>query len=367
MVCRARFAVLAVFSIIDILCHCDDSDGMNDHKDVIASSFLRPLLRYADERDLAVPEFRADCEAALAEAFMDARLLCDLLDDLYRADPTPALGLRLGGNVDFSSFGLVGYLVGSCATVSHALGRYWRFHPLLQGGLESWVEPTPRGLRLNWRQAVANTPLALEFSAAVFLKLYRSLVDGHYPVISVGLPFEGVSNAGLYDAVAGCPVHFGAAALYIEVPRAAMAMRLPGRDPQLQRVLEEHANEELDLAVRRESDDEFVARVQATLVQSLQHGDVAASTIAHAMGYPLRTFYRKLATAGCSYRSILANVRLRLARQYMTDPSLSNSEIGLRLGYSEQSSFIRAFRGWTGSTPAEYRRSIGRRQWREKP
>lgn len=331
---------------------------MNDQQDVIASSFLRPLVHYADERELAVPHLRSHCEHALEEAFVGAALLCELLEELYQADPAPALGLRLGGNVDFASFGLVGYLVGSCATVGQALGRYRRFQPLLQRGLESWVEPTGRGLRLNWRQPVANTRLALEFSVAVFLKLYRSLVNGHYPVISVGFPFDDVAEPGLYQALAGCPVRFGAAAMYIEVPKAAMAMRLPGRDPQLQRLLEEHANEELDLALRRQGEDDFVSQVQATVVQSLQHGDVAASTIARAMGYPLRTFYRRLGVARCSYRSILADVRLRLAKQFMADPSLTNTEIGLRLGYSEQSSFIRAFRSWTGSTPADYRRDL---------
>ncbi|MFC4257859.1 AraC family transcriptional regulator ligand-binding domain-containing protein [Marinobacter lacisalsi] len=331
---------------------------MNDQQDVIASSFLRPLLHYADERDLVVPDFRARCERALEDAFVGATVLCDLLDELYQADPSPALGLRLGGNVDFASFGLVGYLVSSCATVGQALGRYRRFQPLLQRGLESWVEPTVRGLKLNWRQPVANTRLALEFSVAVFLKLYRSLVDGQYPVFSVGFPFCEPAEPGLYEALVGCPVRFDADAMYVEVPESAMAMRLSGRDPQLQRMLEEHANKALGLTLRRHDSDGFISQVHATVVQSLQYGHVAAADIAHVMGYPLRTFYRKLGAAGCSYRSILAEVRLRLARQFMEDPSLSNTEIGLRLGYSEQSSFIRAFRGWTGSTPADYRRDL---------
>ena len=205
---------------------------------------------------------------------------------------------------------------------------------------------------------MANTRLALEFSVAAFLKLYRSLVDGQYPVFSVGFPFGEPAEPGLYEALAGCPVRFDADAIYIEVPESAMAMRLPGRDPQLQRMLEERANKELGLTLHHQDSDEFVSQVQGTVVQSLQHGHVAAATVAHVMGYPLRTFYRKLGSAGCSYRLILAEARLRLARQFMEDPSLSNTEIGLRLGYSEQSSFIRAFRSWTGSTPADYRRNL---------
>ena len=55
-------------------------------------------------------------------------------------------------------------------------------------------------------------------------------------------------------------------------------------------------------------------------------------------------------------------VRLvELALRELTTGDTPYAEIALRLGYSEQSSFCRAFRAWTGVTPGEYRRQHSRR------
>jgi AraC-like DNA-binding protein len=40
---------------------------------------------------------------------------------------------------------------------------------------------------------------------------------------------------------------------------------------------------------------------------------------------------------------------------YLKDPNLSLTEIAFLLGYSEQSAFTRAFRGWQGESPGSYR------------
>ncbi|HEJ2575411.1 TPA: helix-turn-helix transcriptional regulator [Pseudomonas aeruginosa] len=53
---------------------------------------------------------------------------------------------------------------------------------------------------------------------------------------------------------------------------------------------------------------------------------------------------------------MLDELRQQLAKQYLADPALSLSEIALMLGYSEQSAFSRAFRGWYGETPLRYRK-----------
>jgi AraC-like DNA-binding protein len=43
-----------------------------------------------------------------------------------------------------------------------------------------------------------------------------------------------------------------------------------------------------------------------------------------------------------------------LALRYLADARYSPKEVTCLLGYSEPASFHRAFRQWTGNTPAEY-------------
>lgn len=48
--------------------------------------------------------------------------------------------------------------------------------------------------------------------------------------------------------------------------------------------------------------------------------------------------------------------RMERARSLLQKPALSVTEIGIRIGFRETSSFTRAFRRFTGLTPTEYRR-----------
>ena len=49
-------------------------------------------------------------------------------------------------------------------------------------------------------------------------------------------------------------------------------------------------------------------------------------------------------------------MRRALAEEMLTATPLSVSDVAIRLGYAESSTFIYAFKRWTGATPAAYRR-----------
>jgi AraC-like DNA-binding protein len=72
-----------------------------------------------------------------------------------------------------------------------------------------------------------------------------------------------------------------------------------------------------------------------------------------------RTLQRKLSTEGKTFKQILKSVRKKLAMEYLKDERLSFSEISYLLGFSEQSSFTRAFKNWTGVSPTQARQSSG--------
>jgi AraC-like DNA-binding protein len=54
---------------------------------------------------------------------------------------------------------------------------------------------------------------------------------------------------------------------------------------------------------------------------------------------------------------LLQDTRLQLARKYLGQRSRSVVETSYLLGFSEPSTFSRAFKRWTGMAPAEYRES----------
>lgn len=73
------------------------------------------------------------------------------------------------------------------------------------------------------------------------------------------------------------------------------------------------------------------------------------------MGMSERAFYRRLPDEGVSYREAVQDAQAALARELLTESNCSISEIAFLTGFSEQSTFSRAFKRWVGEAPARYR------------
>jgi AraC-like DNA-binding protein len=69
-----------------------------------------------------------------------------------------------------------------------------------------------------------------------------------------------------------------------------------------------------------------------------------------------RALRRRLEAEGASYRDLLADVRMRLAVEYLRKTQMTNEEIARRIGYSDAANFRHAFARWTGKRPSEFRR-----------
>ncbi len=80
-------------------------------------------------------------------------------------------------------------------------------------------------------------------------------------------------------------------------------------------------------------------------------------SVASVMGVSVRTLQRRLAEHGLDFSSIVERTRFDAAMTLLHDRSMSLVRIALELGYSDLSSFSRAFRRWTGVAPGRFRRS----------
>jgi AraC-like DNA-binding protein len=79
---------------------------------------------------------------------------------------------------------------------------------------------------------------------------------------------------------------------------------------------------------------------------------------AYSTGISPRTMQRSLTKHGTSFTSLLDAARMELAIEWLPDEQCSISKIARDLGYGEISSFSRAFRRATGTSPRAYRKSL---------
>ena len=159
-------------------------------------------------------------------------------------------------------------------------------------------------------------------------------------------------DASLFYEMFRCPVEFGAGQNSLHIERRQADERLTGANKQLAQ-LNDH------IVVRylaSQSRDDIVNRVKAAILECLGQGTVTENAIADSLHMSTRNLNRKLATDDTSFKKLLLEIRSELANQYINDPTLTLTEISFMLGFSEISSFSRAFKRWTGLSPSEARK-----------
>ena len=96
----------------------------------------------------------------------------------------------------------------------------------------------------------------------------------------------------------------------------------------------------------------------AQLRNQLRGDEVTADSVAKALGMSARTLRRRLEAENTTFQELRDALRKGRALEHMRESQLTISEIAYLLGFGETSAFHRAFRRWTGKTPAQYRREI---------
>jgi AraC-like DNA-binding protein len=196
-------------------------------------------------------------------------------------------------------------------------------------------------------------PLSVaEFVLASVLFVGHRLVGQPVPPKAVHFTASAPHNVALREQLFGCPVLFDQAENAIIARRSAMEAANPRADSSLQRIVLRHAAELVErLPVRKQFSDQL----REHIIGHLRGGPPSIERISELVHMSPRTIHRRLAEENISYRDVVDDVRRDLARGYLQESELSLGEIAFLLGFSHVNAFHRAFRRWTGQTPAEAR------------
>jgi AraC-like DNA-binding protein len=77
--------------------------------------------------------------------------------------------------------------------------------------------------------------------------------------------------------------------------------------------------------------------------------------VARKLAMSVPTLRRRLEAEGLTYSAIVDKSREQLARRWLLEKDRSIADVVFLLGFSDVPSFHKAFRRWTGTTPAEFR------------
>ncbi|MEJ2534533.1 MAG: AraC family transcriptional regulator [Gammaproteobacteria bacterium] len=265
----------------------------------------------------------------------------------------PAFGLRAAGFVHPSQLGALGYAFLASPTLRDAFTCMQRYIRVLNDQSRFDVDETDDRVvtSITVNQDSNNVVARDDSQIAYAVTLCRMNAGKDFDPVEVWFRHDEPEDRKPYEDLFRCPVSFGAESNALAVNRADALRTLPSANPILAQM-----NERVVIQRLAKLDQEDIPnRARAAIMEQLPSGQVSDESVAEALHMTSRTLHRRLSDAGLTFRGTLQEVRRELADQYIQDRSLTLTEITFLLGFSEVSSFSRAFKNWHGVPPSEAR------------
>ena len=307
---------------------------------VTADELLGPLG--LGEQDVSQPLARFPHDLYLA-----------IVDRARTLTGEPALGVFWGLQMRVSVFGYLGFATMSAATLRDAIELAIQFAPLgtTAEGLRLHVNGNAASIFLEEYAEQGSVRDVITLARLVGLWKIAETITGRElnATVEIAIP-EPPYYSRFAHIVPRCT--FGHAATRALMSVEVLDYPVITANPVALRLAGEHCARELSLL----SSGGRLIRAVRGLVWEREGRFRSAFEVARAMHMSPRSLRRKLQAQGVSLLGLLDQERRDRALVLVQSPELSIAEIAERLGYQNARNFERAFRRWTGRSPAAYRR-----------
>ncbi|WP_046113729.1 AraC family transcriptional regulator [Aquincola tertiaricarbonis] len=309
-----------------------------DPYDVLRKAQITPaMLRRSDSR-ISAEQMEQVSEAAMRE-----------LDD-------EALGWWQR-RLPWGSYGLLARASLTAPDLRVALKRWCRHHRLVCDDVALALEADRQQATITLAEHRPPWPGTRELCLVTTLRNihgYASwLVDSRIPLRSVQFPFARPAHADAYPWMFGCEPVFDApvAAFTFDAQYLALPVK---RDERAARLMLQRA---LPLTVRLYRRDRLLVQRVRELLAREPAAMVNADALAAALNVSVRTLHRQLQGEGASLQALKDEARRAHALDLLARTQRPIKQIAQAVGFDSEKSFARAFRGWVGQSPSEWRRA----------
>jgi AraC-like DNA-binding protein len=331
----------------------------------VALSFLRPSVEYVRSQGkpvISLLKILGVDEAGLADP--DARVPDSvsepLMDEAQRLCNDPNIGLHIGLEMQASHLGVLGLLMLTCESARDAFDLVMRYQTLVgDGGFVRVEEQLDQFVIIYAEHPQRPEPYprhTVECCLVGWCQIALSLGGAQAKLSKVTLVCDPPDDISEQQKAFGCPLEYNATQNTIRFPLINVDTGFLAGNEGLKAVLETQAKQRLSVlsSIQKDSDP-IVEKSKQFVAESIAYGVPGLDDLAGQFAVSSRTLQRQLDAAGKTYKQLVDEVRTDLATAYMADEDLSLLDVALMLGFSEQSSFQRAFKRWFDKTPGQYR------------
>jgi len=267
-------------------------------------------------------------------------------------------GLLVGQQGGLHSFGLVGFLVKFSPDVESALRSYERYLHLHVRGAALNLEVNGDSALLCfdiYQPNIEAVGQIVDGALATAFNVMRNLCGPGWNPTEVRFAHRRPEDLGPFRQLFGPPLRFDAERNSLAFSADWLSRPVPNADPEMRRLLQKQID-----ALEARHGDGFPEQVRSVLRSALLTHDAGADRVAALFSMHSRTLSRRLHAFGTSFQELVDEGRFEIARQMLDDSDMGVARIADLLSYADASAFTRAFRRWSGTTPALWRARTAR-------
>ena len=308
-------------------------------------SRVEPLLAVAGISPAIMP----DLEARLPPGSMTK-----LWESAVALTNDDCLGIHVAEATPVTAFDVHAYAMLSSPTLRDAFTRASRYQRLINEGTELTFTETAHDALLRHALSgggpVARQPA--EFLATAWLRLGRLVTGSTWSPSQVFFAHDRPADTREHTRVFDAPIQFASGRTAMSIPATVLDLTNPRADVTLASLLDRYTSSILE---KQPSLATTSGRVRAWLVEAHGAGAPQARYAAKSLAMSERTLHRRLAAEDTTFRALLDQFRHEKAVAMLADRRNNIADVAFLLGYSELPAFYRAFRRWTGTSPAQLR------------
>jgi len=285
-------------------------------------------------------------------------VLSKLTLDQAKALNEPLLGLKVTEQIDLTKLSGIKELLYIAHDVKDALETFNRYYQIYSQMGHFALERDLETTRLIFKPSMGHLIdyHQIDCSLLTISQYMRHL--GGDGVIKLHLTHHiDCKYKEEYKSAFGMPIEFGMKESCFILESDWLNHRLEEFEPPTPTFLE-HAERRLKKATGFSNIED---QVQFIVKKMMAAGNVSGERVSSILSLSYRTFHRHLKNRNTSFKDLLQSSRISLAIEYLIYDQHSINEIASRLGYTDSSNFLRAFKSWTGMRPLEFRQQYMQR------
>ncbi len=270
----------------------------------------------------------------------------------------PNLALDLGESISYHSLGILGYLLLNTQNLKQMIEKFSHYQILISRHLKFYFEEDDEyykfAIYINGNRYIPVPSFHAEVHLSAILKILSDILGSRVIPAFTYFSYAKQSDSKRYKEIFGKNIYYEKDENAIFFKKDELDIPVNNANPSMLGFFEAQAN-----AILQElQSSSYYKMVEKEILKNIGAKEITVELVASNLDLSVRTLQNYLKAENKSFLEAYTNVRKKLAKHYILNTQLDDTTISYLLGYSEVSSFYRAYKKWNSSTPKELRKSI---------